>query len=75
MIPPLTRPQQFLAGREQDVPTKPHDTVGIAAVDSNGDCGAVVSTSGMSFKHSGRVGDSPLPGQSASMSSISLDPQ
>lgn len=53
--------QRYQAGLQADV-TKPQDTVGIIAVDAQGQSGAVVSTSGMAFKHSGRVGDSPLPG-------------
>ncbi|XP_067053316.1 N(4)-(Beta-N-acetylglucosaminyl)-L-asparaginase-like isoform X2 [Acropora muricata] len=39
-----------------------HDTVGILVLDSNMQIAAGVSSSGMAFKHPGRVGDSPLPG-------------
>lgn len=39
-----------------------HDTIGIIVLDSKGHMAAGVSTSGSSFKHPGRVGDSPLPG-------------
>ncbi|XP_074633522.1 N(4)-(Beta-N-acetylglucosaminyl)-L-asparaginase-like isoform X2 [Acropora palmata] len=39
-----------------------HDTVGILVLDSNMQVAAGVSSSGMAFKHPGRVGDSPLPG-------------
>ncbi|MDW7657100.1 MAG: N(4)-(beta-N-acetylglucosaminyl)-L-asparaginase [Bacillota bacterium] len=39
-----------------------HDTVGIVALDLAGDMAAATSTSGISFKLHGRVGDSPLVG-------------
>ena len=38
------------------------DTLGLIALDNMGDILAGVSTSGLMFKHTGRVGDSPLPG-------------
>lgn len=39
-----------------------HDTVGIVAMDANGDMAAGTSTSGLAMKARGRVGDSPLVG-------------
>lgn len=39
-----------------------HDTVGIAAVDMNGDICVGTSTSGLFMKRAGRVGDSPVSG-------------
>ena len=44
--------------------TKPvgHDTVGCLALDHTGHMVAGVSTSGLGYKHRGRVGDSPLVG-------------
>jgi N4-(beta-N-acetylglucosaminyl)-L-asparaginase len=39
-----------------------HDTVGIVALDLNGDMAAGTSTSGLAMKMRGRVGDSPLAG-------------
>lgn len=39
-----------------------HDTVGAVAIDSNGHIAASSSTGGISYKMSGRVGDSPLVG-------------
>lgn len=39
-----------------------HDTVGIVALDTNGDMASATSTSGMAMKLRGRVGDSPLVG-------------
>lgn len=44
--------------------TKPvgHDTMGCLALDQSGQLMVGVSTSGLGFKHRGRVGDSPLSG-------------
>ena len=39
-----------------------HDTMGLVAMDVNGDLSGAVTTSGMAFKIHGRVGDSPLIG-------------
>lgn len=39
-----------------------HDTVGCLALDASGQMVAGVSTSGLGYKHRGRVGDSPLVG-------------
>lgn len=39
-----------------------HDTIGMLALDSNGNLSGACSTSGMAFKMSGRVGDSPIIG-------------
>lgn len=39
-----------------------HDTIGILAVDANGDMAGACTTSGMAFKYDGRVGDSPILG-------------
>jgi len=41
---------------------KPHDTIGVLAIDGSGAIGAACSTSGRAFKLPGRVGDSPLIG-------------
>lgn len=43
-------------------PYSGHDTVGIAAVDLNGDICVGTSTSGLFMKRPGRVGDSPISG-------------
>ncbi|MBI4563185.1 MAG: N(4)-(beta-N-acetylglucosaminyl)-L-asparaginase [Planctomycetes bacterium] len=42
-----------------------HDTIGMVAVDAKGDVTAGCSTSGLSFKVAGRVGDSPIIGSGA----------
>jgi len=39
-----------------------HGTVNVLAVDSNGDVAGITSTSGMSYKIPGRIGDSPVIG-------------
>lgn len=39
-----------------------HDTIGMLALDSNGDLSGACTTSGAAFKMSGRVGDSPIIG-------------
>lgn len=39
-----------------------HDTIGLLAIDKNGDIAGACTTSGMAFKHPGRVGDSPIIG-------------
>ena len=39
-----------------------HDTIGILAMDANGNLSGACTTSGMAFKMHGRVGDSPIIG-------------
>ncbi len=39
-----------------------HDTIGIVALDANGDISGACTTSGMAYKMHGRVGDSPIIG-------------
>jgi N4-(beta-N-acetylglucosaminyl)-L-asparaginase len=39
-----------------------HDTIGMLAVDKNGDIAGGCTTSGMAFKMQGRIGDSPIIG-------------
>ena len=39
-----------------------HDTIGMLAIDKNGDISGGCTTSGMAYKMSGRVGDSPIIG-------------
>lgn len=46
----------------ENEPNKFHDTIGLLAVDSNGDMAGACTTSGMGFKIRGRVGDSPIIG-------------
>jgi len=42
-----------------------HDTIGMVAIDRNGDLCAGTSTSGLAFKIKGRVGDAAIPGAGA----------
>ena len=39
-----------------------HDTIGMLAIDKNGDIAGGCTTSGMAYKYKGRVGDSPIIG-------------
>ena len=39
-----------------------HDTIGMLAIDENGDISGACTTSGMAYKVAGRVGDSPIIG-------------
>lgn len=39
-----------------------HDTIGLIALDHSADLAGACTTSGMAFKHPGRVGDSPIIG-------------
>ena len=39
-----------------------HDTIGMVALDANGNMGGACTTSGLAFKMHGRVGDSPIIG-------------
>ena len=39
-----------------------HDTIGMLAIDQNGDIAGACTTSGMAYKVAGRVGDSPIIG-------------
>lgn len=39
-----------------------HDTIGMLAIDKNGDLSGACTTSGMAYKIGGRVGDSPIIG-------------
>lgn len=39
-----------------------HDTIGILAIDNDGDISGACTTSGMGYKYAGRVGDSPIIG-------------
>jgi len=46
----------------ENEPNKYHDTIGLLAVDKNGDVAGACTTSGLAFKMHGRVGDSPVIG-------------
>jgi len=46
----------------ENEPNKYHDTIGLLAVDENGDMAGACTTSGLAFKMHGRVGDSTIIG-------------
>lgn len=46
----------------ENKPNEFHDTIGLLAVDQNGDIAGACTTSGLGFKMRGRVGDSPIIG-------------
>ena len=48
--------------KAENQPAESHDTIGIVALDGEGNLAASCSTSGAAFKHPGRVGDSPIIG-------------
>lgn len=48
--------------RPGQIPPEAHDTVTVLALDRKGSLGGVCTTSGLSYKLPGRVGDSPLIG-------------
>jgi len=49
----------------REVSARDHDTIGMIALDRNGDICAGCSTNGLDFKTPGRVGDSPIVGAGA----------
>lgn len=57
---PMTIPK--ILQNEQPGQENNHDTIGMIAMDANGDLSGACSTSGMAFKMRGRVGDSPIIG-------------
>ncbi|ALS99786.1 isoaspartyl peptidase/L-asparaginase [Lacimicrobium alkaliphilum] len=55
--------QAWLKGREvQHINIENHDTIGMLALDANGDLSGACTTSGAAYKMHGRVGDSPIIG-------------
>jgi len=62
------KPFQFATkdtDREGLITEDNHDTIGMIAINSHGDIAAGTSTNGATFKITGRVGDSPIPGSGA----------
>jgi isoaspartyl peptidase/L-asparaginase-like protein (Ntn-hydrolase superfamily) len=54
--------QRWQEWRRQPHDVSSHDTVGVVALDAHGRLAASCSTSGLAYKHAGRVGDSPIIG-------------
>ncbi|NOZ39076.1 MAG: N(4)-(beta-N-acetylglucosaminyl)-L-asparaginase [Planctomycetes bacterium] len=50
------------AVKERQVNVENHDTIGIVAIDAQGNLSGACTTSGMAWKLNGRVGDSPIIG-------------
>jgi N4-(beta-N-acetylglucosaminyl)-L-asparaginase len=50
------------SGYNPQVDSHHHDTIGILAMDKNGDISGACTTSGLAYKYHGRVGDSPVIG-------------
>lgn len=48
--------------KERQVNVENHDTIGIVAIDAQGNLSGACTTSGMAWKLNGRVGDSPIIG-------------
>ncbi len=46
----------------ENKPNEFHDTIGLLAIDKNGDMAGACTTSGLGYKMHGRVGDSPIIG-------------
>jgi N4-(beta-N-acetylglucosaminyl)-L-asparaginase len=58
---PMTIPK-LLEKQKQPGQINNHDTIGMIAMDTNGNLSGACTTSGMAFKMRGRVGDSPIIG-------------
>lgn len=54
--------ERYRAWRQTRPGVSSHDTIGLVAVDAEGNVAAGCSTSGLAFKDPGRVGDSPVIG-------------
>ena len=56
--------QKWLKGSQYKpiINVENHDTIGLLALDQNGDVSGACTTSGLSYKMHGRVGDSPIIG-------------
>ena len=62
---PMVTPESLMEKNKQ--PTTPgqlnnHDTIGMVAMDANGNLSGACTTSGLAYKMHGRVGDSPVIG-------------
>jgi isoaspartyl peptidase/L-asparaginase-like protein (Ntn-hydrolase superfamily) len=66
LTPEAERKWREWLNKREDVPQKIneqyHDTIGMLAIDTNGNLSGACSTSGVSYKYRGRVGDSPIIG-------------
>jgi N4-(beta-N-acetylglucosaminyl)-L-asparaginase len=62
--PVMNIENQLYQKKDAPMPGGPenHDTIGMLALDANGNMGGACTTSGMAYKMKGRVGDSPIIG-------------
>jgi beta-aspartyl-peptidase (threonine type) len=58
----LCAPEEMISREQRASEAVGHDTVGCVALDMRGHVAAATSTGGLTGKHPGRVGDSPIPG-------------
>ncbi len=58
----VVSPEDLLPSDEALLTPDDHDTIGLCALDANGDLAVGCTTSGMAWKLPGRVGDSPIIG-------------
>jgi N4-(beta-N-acetylglucosaminyl)-L-asparaginase len=61
-LPKKKEPLTHQGSKEMELASKSHDTVTVLALDKDGNLGGVCTTSGLSYKLPGRVGDSPIIG-------------
>ncbi|KRF98171.1 uncharacterized protein Dwil_GK27738 [Drosophila willistoni] len=61
----ITPEKENSVGKEHTIGPDNHDTIGMIAIDGDNHIHAGTSTNGLSYKISGRVGDSPIPGAGA----------
>ncbi len=54
--------KETLSEDDDWIPQEDHDTIGMVALDENGDLAGACTTSGLAYKIPGRVGDSPIIG-------------
>lgn len=54
--------KENLSEKDDWFPPESHDTIGMVALDGNGDLAGACTTSGLAWKIPGRVGDSPIIG-------------
>lgn len=61
---PMITPEGLMEKTKQNVPGQldNHDTIGMVAMDVNGNLSGACTTSGLAYKMHGRVGDSPIIG-------------
>ena len=59
---PMVTPEGLMEKNKHPGQLQNHDTIGMIAMDANGDVSGACTTSGLAYKMHGRVGDSPVIG-------------